>query len=391
MMAGPDCNEQEFYDIRETSSDVIEELIVGRTDEKEKIMTSLLQGDSMRDSITTGDLPPEVVRKKKRDSITILPIHGIGGIGKTTFAKMIYNDTKFKYYSQVWVYVSPRFDSNKIGNSIISQLTEKESQLNEKQLIQTRLKKLLAGKKILIVLDDLWEDDPYKLFDLKTMLMLGETGNIIVIVTTRDEHVAKEIGTIEPYKIELLTKELCWEIIKQKTGFEARDDKEQMKDIGMEIASKCGGVPLAAQSLGYTLGSKDLNEWEKVNDSDVWNEPTSRNGSLQNQVLAALRLSYSGMDHRLRSCFTYCAIFPKGHNIIKDDLSHQWISLGFIRPMKAPFKKHQLSEKYIAKLLGMSFLQPSMSPPVSYLCQSPTFKFIISSKELQGNSRKDVI
>jgi len=164
--------------------------------------------------------------KKKRDSITILPIHGIGGIGKTTFAKMIYNDTKFKYYSQVWVYVSPRFDSNKIGNSIISQLTEKESQLNEKQLIQTRLKKLLAGKKILIVLDDLWEDDPYKLFDLKTMLMLGETGNIIVIVTTRDEHVAKEIGTIEPYKIELLTKELCWEIIKQKTGFEARDDKE---------------------------------------------------------------------------------------------------------------------------------------------------------------------
>jgi len=188
-------------------------------------------------------------------------------------------------------------------------------------------------------------------------------GNIIVIVTTRDEHVAKEIGTIEPYKIELLTKELCWEIIKQKTGFEARDDKEQMKDIGMEIASKCGGVPLAAQSLGYTLRSKDLNEWEKVNDSDVWNEPTSRNGSLQNQVLAALRLSYSGMDHRLRSCFTYCAIFPKGHNIIKDDLSHQWISLGFIRPMKAPFNKHQLSEKYIAKLLGMSFLQPSMSPP----------------------------
>ena len=66
MMAGPDCNEQEFYDIRETSSDVIEELIVGRTDEKEKIMTSLLQGDSMRDSITTGDLPPRSCSEKKK-------------------------------------------------------------------------------------------------------------------------------------------------------------------------------------------------------------------------------------------------------------------------------------------------------------------------------------
>ncbi|CAD6254657.1 unnamed protein product [Miscanthus lutarioriparius] len=347
LIAGPSCNEPEFYDVRETSSDVIEELIVGRTEEKEQIMASLLQCDSMT------------------HNITILPIHGIGGIGKTTFAKMIYNDTRFKYYCQVWVYVSPRFNSNKIGNSIISQLSEKDSQLNEKQMIRIHLKKLLAGKKTLIILDDLWEYNPNKLFDLKTMLMLGGTGNTIVIVTTRDERIAKEIGTTEPYKIELLTKELCWAIIKQKCGFEARDDKEQLKDIGLEIASKCGGVPLAAQSLGYTLRFKDLNDWEKVNESDVWNEPNSKDGSLQNQVLAALTLSYSSMDRPLRSCFTYCAIFPKGHNIVKDDLSHQWISLGFIRPMKPPFKKLQLSEKYIAQLLGMSFLQPSMPPSTS--------------------------
>ncbi|XP_034569213.1 uncharacterized protein [Setaria viridis] len=347
MKPGPSCNELDFYDVRETSSDVIEELIVGRAEEKQKVLASLLQCDSMT------------------ENITILPIHGIGGIGKTTFAKMIYNDTKFKYYSQVWVYVSPRFDSNKIGNSIISQLSERESQLNEKQMIRTRLKKLLAGKKILIVLDDLWERDPYKLTDLKTMLRLGGTENTIVIVTTRDERVAKEVGTIEPYKIELLSKEVCWDIIKQKCGFEDRDDKEQLKDIGLEIASKCGGVPLAAQSLGYTLRSKDLNGWEKVNESDVWNETNSMDGSLHNQVLAALKLSYSSMNRLVRPCFTYCAIFPKGHNIVKDDLSRQWISLGFIRPMRVHIKKHQLSEQYIAQLLGMSFLQPSMLPPTS--------------------------
>ncbi|CAL4982297.1 unnamed protein product [Urochloa decumbens] len=341
---GPSCNELDFYDIRETSSDVIEELIVGRAEEKQKVLASLLQCDSMT------------------ENITILPIHGIGGIGKTTFAKMIYNDTKFKYYSQVWVYVSPRFDSNKIGNSIISQLSEKESQLSEKQMIRTRLKKLLAGKKILIVLDDLWERDPYKLTDLKTMLRLGGTGSTIVIVTTRDKRVAEDVGTIEPYKIELLSKEVCWDIIKQKCGFQDRDDKEQLKHIGLEIASKCGGVPLAAQSLGYTLRSKDLDGWVKVNESDVWNETNSMDGSLHNQVLAALKLSYSSMNRQVRPCFTYCAIFPKGHNIVKDDLSRQWISLGFIWPM---FNKQQLSEQYIAQLLGMSFLQPSMLPPTS--------------------------
>ncbi|XP_066333424.1 ubiquitin carboxyl-terminal hydrolase 14-like [Miscanthus floridulus] len=68
-----------------------------------------------------------------------------------------------------------------------------------------------------------------------------------------------------------------------------RDDKEQLKDIGLEIASKCGGVPLAAQSLGYTLRFKDLNDWVKVNESDVWNEPNSKDGSLQNQGQEGIR------------------------------------------------------------------------------------------------------
>jgi translation initiation factor RLI1 len=102
LMTCSKYNELEFVDVRETSWNVGEQLIVGRKDEKNKLMDFLLEG-----------MTPNI--------ITILPIYGIGGIGKTTFAKLIYDDTKFKYYSRVWVHVSPRFDLNKIGNSIISQ------------------------------------------------------------------------------------------------------------------------------------------------------------------------------------------------------------------------------------------------------------------------------
>ena len=77
----PSCN-----DALETSSDMVEEHIVGRAEEKEKVMASLLEAIS--------------------EKIVILPIHGIGGIGKTTFARLIYNDPKFKCYSRVWVDVS---------------------------------------------------------------------------------------------------------------------------------------------------------------------------------------------------------------------------------------------------------------------------------------------
>ena len=121
------------------SSDIVEERIVGRTEEKEKVVAYLLEAMS--------------------EKIVILPIYGIGGIGKTTFARMIYNDPNFNCYSQVWVHVSQRFNSNKIYKSIILQLSGKESLANESEMIHSCLKKLLHGKKVLIVLDDLWEDN----------------------------------------------------------------------------------------------------------------------------------------------------------------------------------------------------------------------------------------
>uniref|UniRef100_A0A453JFQ3 Uncharacterized protein n=1 Tax=Aegilops tauschii subsp. strangulata TaxID=200361 RepID=A0A453JFQ3_AEGTS len=328
--------------IRETTSDVEEALIIGRTEEKQKIVATLSE------SIT-----PEV---------TILPIYGFGGIGKTTLAQLVFNDSQFAGYSRVWVYVSQNFDLNKIGNSIISQLSE-ESHVTEKQMIHNHLRKLLAGKKILIVLDDVWEKNPDTLKSLKAMLRLGADSMVKIIVTTRDEAIAREIcHTVEPYKLETLTDKFCWKILKQKTAFKNRVDKKQLKHIGREIATKCGGVALAAQSLGYTLNGKTSDEWESVRDNYIWTVPTPEDPSSKNhEVQASLLLSYHHMPECLKMCFSYCAIFPKGHNIVKCDLIHQWIALGFIEPSTI-FDTMQLGEKYVTQLLGMSFLQYSKTP-----------------------------
>ena len=206
LMDVPSCSELEFVDARETSSDVAEELIIGRTEEKRKIIASLLEGIS--------------------EKIVILPIYGIGGIGKTTFARLIYNDPKFKCYSQVWVNVSQRLDLNKICESIISQLSRKESLANERLMIHYCLTELISRKKIMVVLDDVWEDNQLQLQELKDMLYHDDS-NIIVLVTTRSEVVAERICTnLQPHKILPLTNDVYWDIIKQRSGFEDRNDKE---------------------------------------------------------------------------------------------------------------------------------------------------------------------
>ncbi|XP_047043901.1 disease resistance protein RGA2-like [Lolium rigidum] len=306
LTQGTNANELKVTNIRETSS-IMETQIVGRTDDKDEILASLFQ------SMT--------------EDITILPIYGIGGIGKTTLAKMVYNSSQFKEYSQVWVYVSQTFDLNHIGNSIISQLSGgvKESEYTEIQMIHKSLQKLLAGKKILIVLDDLWEGEDFHLESLTDMLKVGKDSNVVVIVTTRDEGIARKIYTIPPYKIKALTDDMCWSIIKQKSAFESRGGKEHTEKTGKAIAMKCGGMALAAKSIGHTLQYINFNEWESLRDSNIWT-----------------------------LCFAYCAIFPKGHKIVKDELIHQWVSLGF--------STWQLGERCISQLLGLSFLEHSNSP-----------------------------
>ncbi|KAL6623608.1 hypothetical protein ACP70R_033487 [Stipagrostis hirtigluma subsp. patula] len=340
-------NENHLSDPRETSSKVIKDLIFGRAEEKKDIIVLLSACDI-------------------KEETTILPIHGFGGLGKTTLARLVFSDSHFlEYYGKAWVYISQKFDLHKIGNSIISQLSKEVNQnLSDLEQINQKLDELLNGRKILIILDDLWEEDVFQLDKLKLMLNVGKKGSKVkVIVTTRSEDIAKKICTEKPYKLDPLNHAMCWEIIKKTSDFESKSEKDQLKDIGLDIAIKCGGVALAAAALGNTLRFKEAMEWLALKDSEIWNETLYEERTVpENRILQSLKLSYKSMPPYLQKCFAYCAIFPKGQNIARDCLLHQWIALDFIKP--------SAGKNCIKQLLDMSFLEHSMLPSTSSQCQS---------------------
>ncbi|KAJ1255597.1 hypothetical protein BS78_K184500 [Paspalum vaginatum] len=179
---------EQCYDKHETTSDLPEEPIIGRDGEKQKSIDLLLSAGT------------------NNDELVIVPIYGLGCMGKSTLAQQVYNDDRFKKYDhRVWVYVSQDFNLLQIGRSIISQLPTDGGQHNSstQQVIKSCIDSLLHGKQVLIVLDDLWEDQQTELVKLRRMLHVKDS-IMRVIITTRKEDIARKISTSEPYKLQPL-------------------------------------------------------------------------------------------------------------------------------------------------------------------------------------------
>lgn len=323
------------WDVTETTPEVEDPGILGRGEDKESVLAELSASNI-------------------REGVVILPIVGLGGIGKTALAQIVFNDTQFKEYNfRAWVHVSPKFDLLEIGQSLVSLASgEEPDDSHGIEYVTKRLQHLYNGMKVLIVLDDLWEEDSDQLERLKIMFNAdGKSSKVIVIVTTCSEGVARKICTVRPYKLNPLTQENCWTIIKQTSSFDDREDKEEVRQLGWQIAGNCGGLPLAAQKLGVWLSDENSEEWSKLLVVGTW---------ISFQCLVS---TYIRLPLNLRLCFAYCAIFPKGHSIVKDDLVNQWAALDLIHPSG---NAKELAEEYIRTLLDISFLQTAKSSLVSH-------------------------
>jgi hypothetical protein len=189
------------------------------------------------------------------DNVAVLPIVGIGGMGKTTLARLVFNDDKIKNHFEVklWVCVSDDFDEKLIVEKILEfAKSKKPENLDMNNLIKD-LHKEMEGKRYFLVLDDVWNDDRAKWLSLKTLLMSGARGSTI-LVTTREEKVAKIVHTIEPYFLGCLNEHESWSLFKQM-AFEKGQEPENsgINLIGKEIVEKCRGIPLVIKSIGGLL------------------------------------------------------------------------------------------------------------------------------------------
>ncbi|XP_044441100.1 putative disease resistance protein RGA3 [Triticum aestivum] len=291
-----------------------------------------------------------------QQKVQVLPIFGMGGLGKTTLAKMVYNEREVHEHFQLkmWHCVSVNFDIIDLVKAIAELATNGSSaMLGSIELLQKKLDEVIGQKRFLLVLDDVWNEDKRIWEDeLKPLLCsVGGPGSVIV-VTCRSKQVASIMCTVKPHELAFLSEEGSWELFSNRAFSNGVDEQPELVTIGRRIVNKCGGLPLALKTMGGLLSSKQkVQEWKAIEESNIGD-----NDGGKYEVMPILKLSYKYLSSEMKQCFAFCAVFPKDYEMEKDRLIQLWMANGFIQE-EGIMDLVQKGEFIFDELVWRSFLQ----------------------------------
>ncbi|KAK7392864.1 hypothetical protein VNO78_21314 [Psophocarpus tetragonolobus] len=334
-------NDTRVVHVRDTThSHVNPSNVIGREHDKKNIIELLVQ---------TGH----------DKSLSVIPIVGIGGLGKTTLAKLVFNDANIDdcFPLKMWVCVSNDFELKnlliKILKTIPNPSNEKLEEFEIEQL-QNRLRHTLQHQKFLLVLDDVWNEDHARWDEFKEIIDVGVGGSKI-LVTTRSHSIAAMMCTksSDLYLLRGLSEEDSVSVF-VKLAFKEGEEKRhpQLLEIGREIVKKCGGIPLAVKTLGSSLISRfDRKEWESIRDNAIWDLPQK-----ENDILPALQLSYNQLPSHLKQCFASFSLYPVECLLNSLNVTMLWEAHAFLPPPKKSETIDDVVNQFLRELMSRSFL-----------------------------------
>ncbi|XP_075668165.1 disease resistance protein RPM1-like [Castanea sativa] len=333
-----------WYDPRVASLFIEEAEVVGIESHRDKLINWLVEGPSNR---------------------TMISVVGIGGVGKTTLVKKVYDNKKVEahFNCRAWITVSQSYKKEDLFRDMIKQFYKAREEFAPKEIdkmeeinLVTVLRQYLHEQRYVIVADDLWDTDFLEC--LKFALPNNGKGSGIVI-TTRNEDVApshNESSSCYVHKQLPLPSNKALELFYKKV-FQHEEDNcpHELVELSCKIVEKCEGLPLAIVVIGGLLSNKDkvVSEWGKLHDSLSLELDTN---SHLRSIPKILSLSYHDLPYYLKACFLYLGMFPEDYSINCARLIRLWISEGFVRE-KQGITLEELAQGYLNQLIRRSLVQ----------------------------------
>ncbi|OWM90050.1 hypothetical protein CDL15_Pgr026963 [Punica granatum] len=318
---------------RQTDTDSsLPQYVVGRESDKKQILEFLFSADNI---------------KRK---FAILAIVGMGGLGKTVLAKLVFRDERVQrdFDLTLWVSESTDIDLKSYLRGLVQLLTPGRvlaANLNMEQLYRL-LNEELKGRTVFLVLDDVWNENRDWWLELRTMLD-GAANEVKILVTTRSLNVGRAADAALIYQLPALPEDESLSLFMEVAATQEHE-WQGLEAIRAVILRKCCGVPLVIILAGDMTQSAHTTE-------DLLRFMVVGLSKLTKEFMAILQSSYHNLPSHLQQCFAYCSLFPKGYRFDPLELIPLWIAQGYIKSLDNSKTLEELGREYFMELVLKSF------------------------------------
>lgn len=363
MSRSVDLYEEDLRKVIDDMDSIIQE-INGNTTTQVQPQADLRAADPRRSSPTEqnimvgfddelNEVLHNIVAHESR--LQIIPIVGMGGIGKTTLTKNVYAHPLVQQHFDLcaWATISQEYSTREILREILRQVNKEgkgdfvDSTEDELGLA---LYRYLWGRRYLIILDDMWHIEVWE----RIKFFFPDTHNVgsRIIVTTRLSELAAKLTGSYRLQMSFLDPIKSWDLFCQIV-FAGEGCPLGLREAAKKIVNGCKGLPLSIVVVGGLLArfEPQQSNWERV----AQNLNSVVNLEDDDRCFSILYMSYNHLPVHLKPCFLYMGVFPEDEVIQVSMLIKLWVAEGFLKPIDGK-SMELVAEEYLKDLVDRNLI-----------------------------------